>query len=339
MKYSVLVNSTYMVKESNTELIRSALRELGIATRNEIARATELSVATCGNILKDLLETGEVFEDELDNQRGGRPARKYSYNKNFSLALCMSVHSDASQNILRYVITNLYGEILEEKTSSHEFIDMQMIDSLISKLIEQYPAIKALGIGIPGISNKEGAVLINDIEALNGVQLAKNIKEKHNIEVSVASSPNLTAYGYYKNHPELKDKALVAIVAPKEHLFGAGIIIDGRMFRGDTNLAGEIGYINDGALSDGMAEDEFYAKILTALTAVITVIGPSNIVLTGSMFTEEIFKKVCAKCEELLPAEFLPEFALKTDASDDYLNGVINMALDSMSYNIRLIAN
>ena len=88
-----------------------------------------------------------------------------------------------------------------------------------------------------------------------------------------------------------------------------------------------------------MAEDEFYAKIMTALIAVITVIGPSNVVLTGSMFTEEIYGKVCAKCKELLPAEFLPQFALKTDASDDYLNGVINMALDSMSYNIRLIAN
>ncbi len=341
MKYSVLTNSTYMVKESNTELIRNALRMLGIATRNEIAKETDLSVATCGNILKDLLETGEVFEDELDNQRGGRPARKYSYNKNYSLAICMNIHSDADQKILRYAVINLYGEILEEKTSAYPFIDIQAIDALMCKLIEKYPAIKAFGIGIPGMSNKEGAILINDVEELNGTQLAASIKEKYALEVSIASSPNLTAYGYYKNNIDrLEGKTFAALVAPKEHLMGAGIIIDGRMYRGDTNLAGEVGYISQEMKTIAASADEkFEAGIVTALISIITVLGPSTILLTGSMFTDENFHHVEQKCKELLPAEFLPQLELKTDAGEEYLNGVIHMTLDSLSYNIRLIAN
>lgn len=341
MKYSVLTNSTYMVKESNTELIRNALKTLGIATRNEIARKTDLSVATCGNILKDLLETGEVFEDELDNQRGGRPARKYSYNKDFSLAICMNIHSDADQKILRYAVINLYEEILEEKTSSYTFIDMHMIDGLVCKLVEKYPAIKAFGIGIPGISNKEGAILLNDVKELNGTQLAANIKNKYDLEVSMASSPNLTAYGYYKNHIDtLEGKTFVALVAPREHLMGAGIIIDGRMYRGDTNLAGEVGYIGQCMKAITSAADEnFEAGLITALISIITVLGPSTILLTGSMFTDEIIHHAEETCKKLLPAEFLPQLELKKDASEEYLNGVIHMALDSLSYKIRLIAD
>lgn len=59
MNNPVLTNNTLRVKESNTNLILDTLKSLQIATRAEIARITGLSIATCGNILKDLV-TSEI---------------------------------------------------------------------------------------------------------------------------------------------------------------------------------------------------------------------------------------------------------------------------------------
>ena len=115
MNNPVLTNNTLRVKESNTNLILDTLKSLQIATRAEIARITGLSIATCGNILKDLVTSGEILEGDLENCSGGRPARQYIYNKNFSLVIAMTIQSDKTLKTLQYAVTNLYGEIMEER--------------------------------------------------------------------------------------------------------------------------------------------------------------------------------------------------------------------------------
>ncbi|MDO4557024.1 MAG: ROK family protein [Lachnospiraceae bacterium] len=339
MTSSILINNTFRVKETNTNLVRKALRKLEKATRTEISRETGLSIATCGTILNDLLITGEVFEDELDNGRGGRPARKYLYNKNHSLVIGMTIHSDDNLHILRYVISNLSGEILEKGSDSYHCLSLDIIEAILEILLSKYPAIRALGIGIPGYSDKEGNILVNDVSELNGIHLAKSIKEKHGIDVKIASSPNLTAYGYFKHHRELKGKTFAAIIAPKGHPVGAGFIIADKMYRGDTNLAGEISYMNFNSPSTQSEKEKFHDSMITVITAIITVLAPSKILVTGSAFSKESYAQINSSCEHILSKEFLPEFEFKSDVSDDYLNGVVQMALDSMSYTVQLIAS
>ena len=120
MENPVLTNNTLRVKESNTNLILDTLKSVEIATRAEIAKRTGLSIATCGNILKSLLASGEILEGDLENCSGGRPARQYIYNKNFSLIIAMTIQSDTQLKTLQYAVTNLYGEILEERVKAYE---------------------------------------------------------------------------------------------------------------------------------------------------------------------------------------------------------------------------
>lgn len=95
--------------------------------------------------------------------------RQYIYNKNFSLVIAMTIQSDKTLKTLQYAVTNLYGEIMEERIKAYDRIDPDTIKNLVSDLISAHSNIKSIGIGIPGFASKEGTIGINDIEELNGV--------------------------------------------------------------------------------------------------------------------------------------------------------------------------
>jgi predicted transcriptional regulator len=80
---NITINSMKL-KQINVELIKSALKSKKYSTKNSIARSTGLSVGICGNILKELLLTGEVLKLKTDHSTGGRPAGRFVYNDNYA---------------------------------------------------------------------------------------------------------------------------------------------------------------------------------------------------------------------------------------------------------------
>lgn len=342
MENPVLTNNTLRVKESNSNLILDTLKKFGTATRTEIAKDTGLSIATCGNILKDLVGTGEILEGDLENCNGGRPARRYIYNKNYSLIIALTLHADSSIKTLQYAVANLYGEIIEERVKAYDAIDFDTIDNLIKELIADHPSIKAVGIGIPGIVDKDGTVSINDIDELNGIKLAKHLSENRNINVAIDRSPAISAYGFYNNHPEYTGKAIATMLAPLEHPLGAGFIIDGQIYKGNMNMEGEISYVFNGFSNENLpseGEDStLIQQTVFAIAATVSTINPSAIVFMGKSFSDEIFEKICAHCDTFFPENFIPEFVHLQDYSSEYLSGTIQIAIDCLRPKIKLIA-
>ena len=70
---NVPIRTTMLLKQQNKELVVSAFREIGEGTRNEIAHLTGLSISTCGNIIHELVESGELSQGEMAPSQGGRP--------------------------------------------------------------------------------------------------------------------------------------------------------------------------------------------------------------------------------------------------------------------------
>lgn len=108
-------------------------------------------MATCGNILNELLQTGEVLEMELEESSGGRPARRYKYNADYSYIICLTVKTEGGVHSLTYAVANMLGDIIAENTSVVPHIDYEVIDDQIGELIHTYGNVKAVGIGIPGL--------------------------------------------------------------------------------------------------------------------------------------------------------------------------------------------
>lgn len=147
-KINQIANNSIRVKKINQELIKQALKSMKEGTKSTIATATGLSIATCGNILNELMETGEVIETELEASNGGRPARRFIYNADFSYIACIYAKIEDGQQSLTYAVTNSVGERVDDGYIKAESIDATTIDHLVGTLIQAYNNIKAVGIGI-----------------------------------------------------------------------------------------------------------------------------------------------------------------------------------------------
>lgn len=342
MNDSILINNKLRMKESNTNLVLSTLHQVNSATCAEVSKLTGLSIATCGNILKRLLDSGEVLEGSLESYSSGRPAKKYIYNENFSLIIAVTLHTEDSMRYLQYAVANLYGNIIEHNTQTFDHINFDTINDIIRKSIDDHMGIKAVGIGLPAVITNKGDIINSDISEINDsniLDLTGNLGEK--IETAANSSPAVSIYGYHKNHPELKNKVSVSLLCPSDPI-GAGIVINDQIYNGDFNIGGEIGFVCnrlfDNYLSSECGQDNKIKNVIFAIASIVSTINPTTIVLMGADFSKELFSKISSCCKALFPADFFPKLVLLNDYSDVYLNGTVQIAIDCLKPKIKLVA-
>lgn len=343
MNKSTLTNNAIRVKESNTNLLINTLQQLNSATCLELSKATGLSVATCGSLIKKLLKDNIVLEGELENNNAGRPARTYIYNKNHSLVIAMTIHSEDNDKFLRYAVSNLTGEISEERMQTYDEMTSDMITDLISGLINKYPNIKAVGLGIPGIVDKTGLIVKNDICELNGINFIDVLSKKFDLNVDIDRSPAISAYGYYSLHPELAGKTIAAILSPINKPTGAGFIIDNKIYKGSFNMEGELSYVSKSFINNKISsennQDTIIQEAIFNIAAIISTINPSVLIFMGKQFDSEIVDKLHGYCETIFSDFVLPEFIVLEEYNEEYLQGTIQIAIDCLSPKIKLISS
>lgn len=336
-----IVNNTIKVKQVNVELVKTALKALPFGTKLTIANATGLSVATCGNILNELAERGEAIEADLEQSNGGRPARRFRYNANYSYVAGIYVSNDGGVNRITYAVTNLIGEIIEENSAEVETINYEVIDTLLEKLIYNYENIKAIGIGIPGIIHR-GIIGAVDIEELTDLPLATRLKAKYNLKVIVDNDVNLMAYGFYKKQNYDEDKTIAVVNFPKDNGAGAGIIVEGYIIRGNTNFAGEVSYLpfdksREEHIKQTNSADSFFPLMVKTIGAIIAIINPETIVITGGLIRSNMQGDFFIACQRKIPHEHMPQIIIQENMQDDYIRGLISIALESLTCDIQLI--
>jgi predicted NBD/HSP70 family sugar kinase len=336
-----IVNNTIRVKQVNVELVKTALKALTFGTKLTIANATGLSVATCGNILNELLERGEVIEADLEQPNGGRPARRFMYNANYSYIACIYVSNEGGIYRTIHVVANLTGEIIEENSAEVEIINYEVIDNLIEKLIYNYENIKAIGIGIPGIIHR-GVIGAGDIEELVDLPLAARLKAKYNLQITVENDMNLTSYGFYKKQNYDEDKTIAVVIFPMDNCSGAGIIVNGHIIRGNTNFAGEVSYLpfdqsREEQLKQINSADVFFPLMVKAIASIIAIINPETIVVTGGLIRPDMMEDISNACETMIPHEHMPKIIIQENMQSDYINGLVSITLESLTCDIQLI--
>lgn len=341
MSKAVLSNNKIRMKESNENLVLSTLEQSHTATCAEISRTTGLSVATCGNILKRLLASGEILEGDYESQSSGRPAKQYSYNENFSLVTAITLQETESGHLIQHAIANLYGTIIEKNTEELETISPSDIDEIIHDSCEKYPNIKAVGLGVPSVIDRNGTIVSSDIAEIDGMNLADLITiPDPTIKTTINSSPAVSIYGYHRLHPELKDKVSVSLICPTN--LGAGIVVNEQIYNGDFNIGGEINFIANNFLKKFIIKNDsvpdHFEDIMFSITALISTINPSSIVLMGSDFSDTLYHAIRSCCEDLFPGSFMPDLVPLRSYKDVYLHGAIQIAIDLLKPKVKLVA-
>lgn len=334
-------HNTLQVKKINVELVKNTLKAIDLGTKASIASMTNLSVATCGTILNELVQSGEVIETTLEESSGGRPARQYKLNGDYAFVLCLLVKTEGGVHSISYALVNLLGEKRHEGTRRLDHLDETVVDSMVQEYVDKYDNIHAIGIGIPGVAH-QGVIGICDAPQLAGKALGPMLEQKYNIDVIIENDMNATIYGLYNMQNLDEDKTFAVVTFPKNHFPGAGFIVGGRMVQGNTNFAGEISYFPFGMTREEQLErlnhgEDLIPLAVKLLSSMITILNPVSIALTGNLVHPSMSEALIQGCLEYIPEEHMPSLLIKNDTEDEYLTGMIALTLESLTYKLQLI--
>ena len=155
------------------------------------------------------------------------------------------------------VITDLKGNIIKEniiKTMA-EYGDkaivlriINLIEDLIISSGKTLEDIRAVGIGSPGpLDPKRGIIITTPNLPFENFDIITPIKEKFNVPVFLDNDANVAAIGEYTLGAGKNTKNMVYITVSTG--IGGGAIINGKIYRGNTFNALEIGHMT--LLPDG----------------------------------------------------------------------------------------
>jgi predicted NBD/HSP70 family sugar kinase len=229
-----------------------ALRDEGQISRAEIARRTGLSRSTVSSLVADLQADGLVVERPEPGlafgAQGGRPPILLSFDASAGAA----VGIDFGHSHLRVAVSDLASTILAERSrpldTDHDALQgldaaaELVAETLADAGVERTTVIGA-GMGLPGpIESGEGVVGTSAIlPGWIGMTAEAEMRRRLEIPVMVDNDANLgalaeAAFGAGRDAGDL-------VYLKVSSGIGAGLILNGRLYRGSDGLAGELGHV------------------------------------------------------------------------------------------------
>ena len=154
---------------------------------------------------------------------------------------------DMGGTLIKIAIVDNSANVIEEAVVNTDInaSPKSVIENIteVFKKFKHYNKVKTIGIGIAGdIDFKQGIVRMSpNLPKWNKVQLKKDIEKITGKKVYVDNDANTAAIGAY--WLDIKAKADNMICVTLGTGVGGGIIINKKLFRGNSGTAGEIGHI------------------------------------------------------------------------------------------------
>lgn len=205
-----------------------------------------MSPATVGRIVDSLIKIGILKEVGHRLRNGsGRPSILLELNPAISSVLTIDLRLTEAYA----AITDLAGNIILRSTYTLTVSDMQKSLSELTSLIEEMlhtstglPPVEVIVIGAPSIVNVESGI-IEWAPSLgwHDLPIKRVLEDAFSIPVYVENDVNLAMVGeYWKGAGKLNKHNLVFVSIGTG--IGAGIILNGELYRGSTHAAGEVAY-------------------------------------------------------------------------------------------------
>jgi predicted NBD/HSP70 family sugar kinase len=138
-------------------------------------------------------------------------------------------------------VSNLCGEIIEKIEKPMIKIERSSFDNLIEEMLLKYSNMKVISFGMPG-QEIDGRLLISDYKDLRNQFFTSYIEEKFQLPVIFENDINSAVEGYCYSHGVTEKQCVIGIYFPSKYPPGAGIYINGGIYKGCNGLAGEIKY-------------------------------------------------------------------------------------------------
>lgn len=220
----------------------------GGISRAELANRLDISRAAVTAIINDLLVSDVVREVESRNSRGGRPPIILEINPGRGWVAGI----DFGASHLSMIIVDLSARVIEEievpfTISAGPSECIAQADQLLKDTLQRagilISDILAIGIGVPGpILAEAGMVIAPPImPGWDRFPIRSTLEKLWNVPISLNNDAELGALGewaYGAGRGEL-DMAYIKVGTG----IGAGLLVEGQIYRGATGSAGEIGHL------------------------------------------------------------------------------------------------
>jgi predicted NBD/HSP70 family sugar kinase/biotin operon repressor len=241
------------LRELNRLRVVETLRERGTASRADIARHTGLSRSTVSSLVADLQAHGLVIEhpdsETLPSMPTGRPPTLLSLDRSLGAVLgidfghdrVFAAVSDLSRTILAETVRDA-----DVDNRAEEALDLgaDLVADLLEEVGLHRSDVIGVGVALSGpIDHQRGAV--HDTAILPGwagLEVAAEMSRRlDGLPVHLDNDANLGALAEVTLGAGREARNALYVMISSG--IGAGLIIDGRPYRGNRGMAGEIGHV------------------------------------------------------------------------------------------------
>ena len=239
------------MREVNAAAVLERLRRQDRMSVSALAEASGLSRQAVTRALTELQAAGlvEYLPPERNARRSGRPAQlvRFRANAGYVVGAFIDPHE------IRLAVADLRGEIaaairrpLEQGVAGQSAIAhlVESVDALLAEVQIPTSEVYSAAIGVPGIVDPSAGVirLAPSMSGLSGDDLVGGLADYLDCPVYLDNDVKLATRGEQWRGVRRDDESLVLVHWGER--IGAGIVLDGALYRGATNDAGDLGFLD-----------------------------------------------------------------------------------------------
>ncbi|WP_083913325.1 ROK family protein [Nocardia concava] len=227
-------------------VLQAVYAAAGHTSRQEIAAATGLSFATVGNMIAELLEVGVLAELGYEAAGIGRPRAQLAINPERGRLIGVdiaetSIHVDVF-DLTMTVLRSSEIPVDPAATTPDDIVELIVrgIDEVIAGDAEK---VLGIGLSVPGLVEPEtGKSVFSPYWHWHDVPLKTLLEQRlpHPLYLDNPLKASTAAQLWFGAGRDVDDLIVVTLRAG----VGIGVVIDGMLYRGVTNSAGEWGHTN-----------------------------------------------------------------------------------------------
>jgi glucokinase-like ROK family protein len=231
-----------------SEVMQLIWREQQLS-RAEIARRKELSRSTVSQIVDELLELGLVKEVGAGESKGGRRPIVLQFDDDAGVVLGV----DLGATHVAATLTNLRGAVLAWEYQKHPVRDdppgaLALATTLAERCLASWGGhrriLLGIGMAVPSPVDPANPDYLNAVVIPNwkGVNVAEGLRKRFRVPVLVDNDANLGALAerWWGAGRDVDDFAYIKLATG----IGAGFFVDGKIYRGASGIAGEVGHLS-----------------------------------------------------------------------------------------------
>ena len=259
--------TTGLLRHINTARCMRMLRRGTPLTRADLARELNLTRATIGRAIGELLEAGLVTEtaERAEEARLGRPGTTIRLNPDGAY----SIGIDISSTSLTGVLLDLDMRVLR-RISVPVGPDTRDVPAVVER-IARFPAellstgipaqrVQGVCVSVPGLVDHRGRVVVAPFLGWHDVPLRDLLSGRPELPWTIRVSNDAVAFarGECALASERDTQSMLLVLLAEG--FGGAIVQEGRVFQGAHGYAGELGHMVMSARLDSAPTDTFEVR-------------------------------------------------------------------------------